>query len=547
MSDRDNRKARLTQRLVNTYPEWADIRSDPQSNGFQFFNAIGASFDDLVKRLDDSLAGFHLATTPPSDLGLAYRVKLPRNYTFSKEDNDDTESNYVAPTTSGYVNNTYYAVSTVEDNNLSNFWRDAVPDRISLNQTISNSFLTDTTIVNDIVANTPFVPAVMSGIIGVPNKLYIRTSGGTSYIALDGTNKFQQGMVQIDGKTRSGLELTEEIPFIHDDMMFTLNDYVSVSGIRAYGISPSGTQITVDSMNFNAGPYRSAYDIDYAETGEDYPTFWDISSGISTGTAILDFIAYDHADQEIRLAGFPGRHSVVSQRIVNTAGSNIRVVDMKVQPNSDHLWVLSNRSLYCYRSELPYFVLTSLKKRAADPACQIIVSSDYIQLEEEITVEFYWRVPTKGLLRHRVLVEHSSGTKYGVLDGALDPYSASTDYFIYGEPYNRWLQQRLVTALPSSGQYTISLEAVFVDDTTETSKRVVVCDPTLSPLGEYSLTTAGVTQPAVGIDIDSEDNIWVKDSEGLLHKIDRHYDNMLIDFDKKIMYFRENYDEVIIE
>ena len=543
-----NRKGRLTQRLANTYPDWTDIRSDEQSTGFQLLNAIGTALDDLSKRLFDSLDGFQLVTTPPSDLGLSYKARLPKSFSFTKTDNDDTESNYIAPTVSGLYDSTYYQVSLVTDNNVANFWRDAYPSRLSVSDTITDPTLVDTTIVDDVVFNSPFVPDITSGVIGIPNQIIITTSGGTNYIQKDGRNVFQYGSVRITGSSRNGLDdVEEEITFFYDKKEKTNNVFSSISGVKAYNIYPSGTSVKVTSMDFNNGPYRTAYDINYSKDGFNIPTYFDISSGFNSQFSLLDYKVPVHSDSDIRLAGFSSVYADFQQRLVDTDGFDISAVDMVIQPNSDFLWVVTNEKLLCYTSELPYLDTTSLKGRAADPDCRIVTTpSDYIASGDTATVQFYWKSPGKGLERHRVLVTHEDGTKYAVVDGALEEYDSSTDYWIYGEPHNRWLRQPFVGTLPKQGLFTFSIESRFADESTEIEKRIIISDKTISPLAEYTLSDIDITNFITGIDIDVDNNIWLKDCYNNLIKLQRHYDKMIIDYEEKIIYLRENYDEVII-
>ena len=96
-------KSRSVQSIVNAFPEWSNVRSDEQSIGFQLLNTTGKTLDYLYKQLNKVNSNFFLNTAAISDIDLYYKLQLPMEYEFTKEDDDNTEFFYLAPTVSGYV------------------------------------------------------------------------------------------------------------------------------------------------------------------------------------------------------------------------------------------------------------------------------------------------------------------------------------------------------------------------------------------------------------------------------------------------------------
>jgi len=544
-----NQRARITQRLVNSFPDWSDTRRDIQSVGFQFFNAIGVAFEDVFKQLQDTTENFHLSTTYPNDLGLHYRVNLPGDFEFAKQDEDDMESNYLPPTVSGMVGTQFFEVSLADDNSVFNFWKEAVPSRISILEDYTAGHInTVNTLFSGFASTSPLQPLANSGLVGIPNKLHVTVSGGTTYLSLNTMNEVRRGTVQLIGETQSGTELTEEHGLIYDEKWQTTNKFYSVSGLYIYNADPSDdVDVRVTMFDFQNPPYKTNYYIDYDEdTGLDIPSFWAIGSG-SPGAATLDFVVYDHPELEMKVDGFVGTHAKISQELVDSDEIAIDATDLAVEPHSDRIWVTTHHKLYCYSADLPYINLQTLAGKDADPVCRIETDSDFVISGEVLTLELFWRNPSKGIDRHRVFIEHENGNRWGLLeDGTMEAYNSATDYYVYGEPRTRYLRQPVELTLSTAGTYTFILETYFEDGTKETDKRCVVYSPKLLPVGEYDLETLGLSNLVTGIDFDSDNFIWLRDQTGAVHKIGRFYDTMLIDYEKKILFLRDEYDSVTV-
>lgn len=547
MADKTNRKARTTQRLVNYFPLWADTRIDEQSAGFQFFNAIGGMFDDLLREQQTAEAGLHLVTTPINRLDLGTATQLPDDFVFQPRDDDPASEDYYPPVVSGEINNVCYAVTLTADNKSHNEIDTYIaepPTRISRDAFYLNY---QWLVASGYVSDSPLITLPFSGELLPASELYVTMRSGEPYLYVDDSNKLHQTLIQVVGTSRYGYEQTEELRFPYGEKQVTLNEYDVVSGVYAFGAqTPGEAYIQVQSMDFNSPPYPDAYYLDYdKDTDLDIPGFWTLGEN-SAGYSTLDFTVYDHADVLVRLAGYTGTHAVFSQELKDLNGNAIIARDLAVQPHSNHIWVVSYSKLYCYSSELPYVNLQSLADITPDRACRIETDEDFVLEDNTITLEFIWRNPTKGLKRHRVSAIHENGTKY-VLDGnSLIAFDPADEYWQYGEPLSRHLRAPVELTLTVSGRYTFILEATLGDDTVEIDRRVIQNRPLLLPLAEFSFPDINITNNIVGIHIDRGNEIWVLTEENHIFKILRHTDTMLIDYEKKIIYCKELYDKLYV-
>ena len=544
------KKGYSTQGLVNTYPLWSRARTDEQSAAFQMLNSVGAHLDELreqITRADDNL---YLTTSVVSDPDVYYRFRLPRSYSFSV-DEDPTEFLFAAPTVSGLVDTTYYGVTLAPDNNIDGFWYEAVPTRVSLGTTYAGS-VNDHLVASGLVMTSPLRPLIPSGVILVPNHLHVTVSGATSCIDyVDGLASL--GTVQIHGTTRAGLDVVEDLIFLHDDTLTTIHDYSEVSGVYIYGIKNADeARVSVASVRVGSRAMGeemrqpTAFDLAYTLDGTDMPLFWTIDAGPSgvQGQHCLELHKYDTDDAELRLDGWAQRSEMMRFELLDTNGRQINPTDLAVQRRTRNIWVTDSGTLYLYDAEVPYPDMSSLLGKDYDAPATIQPESYYVVSGENLDLDFVWNRPTVGMVRHRTWVEHPNGDLFSLEAGSEVTYHTGDSSWVFGEPVRRMIKPTESSTIHQRGNYIYSMETVYTDGSTYTDRRVVSV-LFKQPLAEFPLADViGVDNDIIGVDVDSEGKLWVVSSDGDRYQIDLHYDIMLVDIDKKILYFREEYDEV---
>lgn len=532
-------KARLTQRLANTYPLWSEVRSNDQSVGQQFLNALGLNLDKLHKEVLRGVASFWLPSTPISEVDLFYQYKLPKSYEFTTEDDDVTEYRFETPVVSGYISGVARPVALAANNDMDGFWYQAIPSRVSIEEETDASYL----VASGFISSSYITPLLPSGEITIPNRLGIKITGGTSYLDYE-EGVIRQGLVQIEGQTRQGLDTTEVIPFLHDDLLYTTNDFATVSGIYANGIDPSTSEIYVTAAEFQNPPYKNVYPLDYAETGEKVPSFYTVESGLVAGETKLNLQFFEEPALDLRVMGFSDLYTAFSQEFTNQAGAAVNVVDVALEPFTDWLWAVDQSKLYLYKTELPYIDGRNLHNKTGGCASKLEISDEYITPGESVTVSYIWKRPTRSVMRHRVYVTDPAGSIWTIVDGILTPFTPTLDFWVYnGELRDRHLRKDDTFTLTTAGQYTYSLEVQYSDGVYEVDKRIVYVVQ-IAPVAEYNLSSLGIVGDITGVDVDSEGYLWVVNNLGRRYKLGRHFDLMLIDYNKKIIYFRENYDTI---
>lgn len=536
------KKGRSTQALANAYPPWSNIRKDEQSIGFQFLNVIGQQIDDLRKQKDRIGDNYFIGSSIVSDIDVYYQLQLPGDFVFTKEDNDDTELLFTPPSVSGVIDGVSYSVTAVKENDIEGFWYNPAPSRISLGAISSGEHL----IASGYLHLTPFNPLTDSGLLHIPNKLTVTLSGGSSYIGFEDNDVARRGLVYIEGVTRAGLNVTEQLVFVHDDTLKTQHEFKSLKKARVYGVNKdTETFLVITSASFNKPDYPVVYQLDETFDKEEMPLFWAIGSGISPDQRTLDLVKYDADDLSLRLEGFVEKHPIMQQELLDVTGSGAIVpLDLAVEPRSNNIWVVDSGSLYLYSSDLPYPDTSKLLGKQYDANSVIEPNTYYCVLGEEVELNYVWVRPNKGMVRHRVWVEQPDGILKSIENGSLVTYHTDESSWVFGEPKgNRSIRNSDILPLNQRGEWIFSLEVQYADGTTSIDKRIV------SVLGQnarakFDLSSIGIPNTIVGIDFDSEYKLWVLDSAGGKYEINRHYDLMIIDFSKKIIYFREPYEQV---
>ena len=535
-------KARSTQSIVNSFPGWSNIRQDEQSIGQQFMNSVGVKLDDIRKQLARLSDNYYLSTSIISDIDVYYKVQLPDTYTFTKDDDDDTDFIYTPPSVSGLADLTKYPVVIADNNDIETFWYIPAPDRISLEDTVED----DHFIASGYVGSSPFSPLLASG-LHIANHITVTVDGGTEFVGTYDNGLVRRGLVQIQGFTREGTPITEELIFVHNDTQRTLHEFSKViaSGLRIYGIEDRDVAtISFTSANFNSDDYAVFYELDETTDGDDMPLFWALGSGVDEPIKTLDLRKYQTDDLELRLEGFTSKDTIIQQELLNASGVNIIPQDLTVEPHSDNLWVVDSGTLYVYDNALPYPNMSLLEGKDYHANAVLESSSYYVVLGEEIGLDYIWRRPIQGMVAHRAWVIKPDGTKKSLEDGSEVTYHTDRSSWVFGEPRRRKIRNTEFYTLDQRGDWVFCLESRYTDDSQSIDKRIVTV-ASKQPRAQFSLESLGITT-AQGIDFDSEYNLWILNASGVKYQINRHYDRMLVDFDRKILYFKEPYDQVYI-
>jgi hypothetical protein len=529
------KKSAVTQELANIYPPWSKTRADQQSVGFQMLNTMAVPMERMEKALKTMGANQHLVTANLDEIDLTYRVTLPVTFSFDEDTTDPLHQAYSVPTVSGYLNGTWYDVSVAADNDIQSFWYDSSASRASLETTVSG-------VDHDLVSLTASGISV-SGLwehhLG-GGAVWVETVGGTVYLSIE-DNDLSRGRVILRGVNRQGLDDQDIIIFPWDMQQKSIKEWTKLTKVEAYDMEDN-VEIFVTSANFNHEDYLSPWNLRFSEHRNKIDEFWAL--GVTASGTSLDRVGYITDEWQQLVLGFVDKEPKVRWDLLDSNGQTVSGVDIALQPFSDNVWMVTDDgTLYCYEAgESMVENVSLLKGRTAGTHVQIDVEEREVLLDDDITFTPWHARPLKEVVRYRLWYQTPSGDRYGLLDGSQVAFTS--DFWVVGRQLQRTVSDTVTITAEGRGDYLLVLEVVYLDDTTDTEK-VLVSVNYKTPKTTIDISSL-VPEAIEGIDFDADQRLWVKTADKY-YQINLHTDIMLVDYTRKIIYFKEPYTQVVVE
>lgn len=539
------KKSEVTQELANSYPDWSKVRTDEQSLGQQALNSIALPMERMEKQLRLLRDNQYLTTANLDEIDLTFRVKLPTTFEFSQDSTDPLFPTPVVPTVSGYYNNMWYPVSIAINNDIESFWYTSVPNRATLNRIVTGQ--------EHYLTSIDFTEAPVTGLWTHHlngGDLYVETTGGVQYINIV-DNRVTRGMVTIKGETRKDTIEEETLIFGWDQKQKTRKDWKVIKEIHAFDMDDT-VQIDIYSADFNNGPYMDNWNLAYSENRNKIDTFWDLGHNGSIPT--FDKVHYQTDEWQQLILGFSSKDVKASWELLTTdentmegTGITVSGVDMAIQPFTDRVWVAtSDNKLYLY--DIPEDTVSGiddLKDITTGAQVQFEYETLNLLLGEDISFTPWHARPIQEISRYRIWYQTPDKQKYGLLDGSQ--VSFNSDFFVRvpkGQMIKRGIESTIHIPTTQRGEYLVVIETVFRDGTSENWRRIFRTRYK-TPLAVFDISSL-VPDPIEGIDFDADQKLWVLAND-IYYQIDLHTDIMLIDFENNTIYFKEDYEEVVID
>jgi hypothetical protein len=536
------KKSVTTQDLVNIFPSWSKVRYDDQSLGFQLFNALAKPMEFMDKQLDVMKKNEFLTTVNLDEIDLAYKVVLPTTFEFELNTSDPTNPVPVAPTVQGLLITTsptfsgYVDVALADDNDVRTFWYESIPNRVTIEDTAVGDFALLTQSASEFPWSGTLEHHLMDDNEG-GGRIWVETTGGVQYVKTNEGGEVTRARVQLKGTTRKGTEEEETIVFPWDEKQPSLKEWKRLSEITVFDMEDD-VSVEVRSADFNAGPYWSFYNLRVSDNRSKIDEFWDLDD---TGTE-LNRVGLITDEWQQALLGFSQKENKSTWELIDSNWYTVTGVDMAVQPFTDRAWVVTNSGLlYLYAlEETMASGIDYLEGKSAGALAQIDCETRRVILGEDIVFQPWLIRPIKEVTRFRVWYQDPSGQKYGLLNGS--PVSYTSDFWHVGRQIKRTITEDQITINATMrGEYLIVLETEYIDGSDD-SDRLLVQVQYKQPLVSIDIGQL-VDTPVVGIDFDSDQKMWIR-TNTKYYKLELHTDIMLIDYQNKILYFKEDYSDV---
>lgn len=552
-------RAQITQRLLNEFPNWSDIRNDEQSYGAQFLNVIGTQLQDLHEQLKTLGNNYYLTTANKKDIDLVYKMQLPLTKIFELANNDPNNPIYIAPTVSGLVNTQWKNIVIASGNDVESFWYQQVPTRIDCVSYPVTNLITDdlsnniySGIATFVEANSPLT--TVSGInIDYPQgQLWAEIINGEQFLNINNQGQATRGSITIVGTTRKGQADTETIIFLHNEIQRTNKEWANIERIYINDILTDQAKLRL--MQHRFGRTSSPQILPPADfnnlavspsSKEDIDLFWDV--GINTaGKGILQLLTWQVDEIRSRISGLLGTQVLRSFELLDKNSANILTpIDIAIEPFSHRVWIADSNNLYVYDTEQTLPNMRVLNKKNFDAMAVIEPSSYHITKGDSVELSYVVRRAITDVVKHRVYVYAPDGTGFTISNGAMIPLDLSNSW-VYGATIDRNLRASNIFTLNQRGDWVWNLDVEYTNGAIENDQRIISVDSKIA-MASFSLSNCVTGAIIEGIDFDSDQNLWVLiNTSGVRTKLKivPHYDVMLIDYDNKVLILREPYSQV---
>lgn len=536
------KKTLTAQELANIYPWWTKIRSDDQSLGFQLLNALAKPMDEMDKQLETMKKNEFLSTVNLDEIDITYKVQLPLDFEFEVDDEGYLLPTSQAPTVQGLVITEdpvfsgYVDVTLADFNDIESFWYTSIPNRVTLLEEATG----ETDLLSQAASSFPWSGTLEHHLVDDNEgggRIWVETTSGIQYITKNDENEVLRGRVVLKGVTRKGLEEEETIVFPWNEKQPSLKEWRRLTEVNVFDME-DGVNVAIRSADFNQPPYWSWYNLRVSDNRSKIDELWQLGEDNNK----LERVGLITDEWQQALLGFSDKETKDSWDIIGTNWDvSITGVDMAVQPFTERAWVITdNGLLYCYDLEDTMASgVDYLQPRSSGPLAQIECSTRRINLGDDIVFTPWFARPIKEIKRYRFWYQDPNGNKYGILDG--DPVSYTSNFWATGIITKRIITDEITITSTLRGEYLIVLETEYIDNTSD-SDRILVQVQYKQPLVVMDISDI-VSTPCQGIDFDSDQKMWVKANNSFF-KLELHTDTMVIDYNSKIIYLKENYNTV---
>jgi hypothetical protein len=529
----------------------------------QIVNPMATAIEDLYQYISDGNRNRFLNTANLDLLDVAYVLRLPNDFEFGTYDNNLQDSSYVVPivkTTVDGLDIWPEAVSTIED-----FWYDALPTRAvhgSTERRFSVRSVLDETVLSGLHSAT-------LNEITHSTRLVVTITDCVTFVDL--SRRTESSFLMLTGTTERGLEETELLIIPYNGVFLTKKIWKTLTKVEFYGLQPSTGTVLIDCFAFSRGREVDKYQIYVTPLAEKLMYHRLGSNDFAEGTYST------HQQMTVTADTLGGLYSgndtleVVREVELLYNGNNLVLHDIAIQPFTGRIFAISDDAIYIFDQygNLPNYQGLGAKTHGASMVINVD-SYDYIR-GESASIGSMWRKPEKKIFRNRWSVQKPDGTiAYIDVEGIESSDAEGTwitnkshTELVFG-PFESVAgdidKQGFVYVLSERGTYLFTLETLFTDGTVERDT-VPLHVHYKEAVQKINLPTS--LQYGDGIAFDADQKLWIlrRVGEGAVYDLPYAYgqqynitgcayevrlatDNMMVDFENKVIYLHENYDSV---
>jgi len=518
-----------TQALADLLPPTWRLRQDLFSTGQQFLNPAGQtlrSLNDQIKGLQDNSS---LSTFRVDGLDTLYRLALGLDFAFVQETNDPRQISWRPPFLRGFIDSNIYEINTLEANTLEALDR-VLPTRIELTDIVAHGLpVLEATPLNQL-SQASFEP------LAIPGYLYLTLSGleqkGQIYRSI-----FYPAQIRITGETTKGTIEEETVVFPANLTLPTRKRYKSVLKVKTLYMVPETATLTITDASGGPAAFITDTDLVFSVDRQDQYANWSINgnslqcSYYLPGTEAMPYLESRYTFQLTDPAGVPLSGNCAVYPILH----------------HDFLAVTNGSWLFLYHKLLEYPDQATLAhlKNLTDPCLLAITADRYFYQPGNILQILPWQLaPTQGIIQYSFQVAPPGSPLSPYQPDAANNLTLAGATTWINNPARKNLQVPALNynlTLDQPGYWAVALTALYDDGTTSTDVRLFGALQK-TPLAAFDLSVS-FAEELTGVFVDSQEKLWVKDSSRC-GQFNLLYDYALVDYQRKLIYFKEAYDEV---
>lgn len=529
-----------TQEIANCFPISTEARISRSSVVQQITRPLSNYIRLLRNEIQKTHFNKYIRTAIVNHIDVLYQKKLLANTEFRiKSFNQNNIDFYLPIVIYESDNNVYFNVLQPPQNTLRSLWLDTLPTRIENTDIQTTNYK-----VNTPIAISSFNTSINNTtdelfIFDVINRLSITINNINNFFPNNNIDIFQSANITFYGYDRHWMPQNETLFFDKNETKTTTKEWSALSKIEWSNIDvPSTATLLVSALNFN-----NTYEFDLLEV---YPDSESITNQLASLYYRLDLnnnLLY-HSILDFSNTATNNPESipyldVYATYLKNTNGDDITVLDLALEPITDFIYILgvdnsssagSINTLFIYDKGMEY------------PNPQLM---DQNTPEIPLSIDIDQRCITKdSVLRIRVR-RTDNITKIDNYQVSIKRPDDVIEYIDIKEtPVGPTGYYTLNSLL--EGSYILTLE-VNVDGQKLYLQRIIHVPKSIA-LIQYDLTN--LVEDPVGITFDNDNNFWILDNvSGTLtaKQLKLYKDYMVVDIDNKTIYFREKYDNIIID
>lgn len=527
------RKSKLLQELANGFPEWTKVRKDDQSIGKSLLNAYALGAEDLFTELDRNLKNLFLTTANSIEIDQLEIFSIPQSFPFQKINENTLAEEKLIGTVSGLLN-TWVPVENIVTGSVKDFWYDALPTRITLDETFASNNIIASGLASSVDLTLNFT-AIQS-----PNVLSIKVDSA-KLVHINNDNVLIKPKIRVSGLTWKDTVETEDVVFLYSETKNTFKVWKEINSISCIDF-PEEANILVSLFNFNQELYNDSFTelSQFTYKRENFPIFWKLIQD-EFGKSILTANTYVATRAVELLKHQPQFEEIQSWNLLDENNNALELVDIAPVPFQQKLLGLVSSGIYVFDTYFDYPDLKIMTEKTSNNLIDIETTSDYIIQNEEIEVLCLFQKPIKTIVKHRLKIKYPDGQEFGILeDGTL--VSTSSNFWVADERTERFIRQPFVIELQDFGSHVITLEAIYLDGSTQITQRVVTV---VKKNALKYIDFSDITNTAEGISFNHLNQVLIKDG-GNIYRLNLHYDYCLWDIENLELILREKYNSIKI-